>query len=286
MQPFKPYIGFTGAIHIAQILDTYRHASHPLHPPENHYRILNRYELFAGILVSDKTMAGLPNSHPDCFPPVDEIPSLLAYYEGLGYIIHFCTANARCGDTLQKLMGICEQPGHNQNCLTGFQINHPNPNLRDLKVALKHLRARREGVEQKSRMILWVGPGILGMRWQEPERIISHIQPYRQAEAITDVLLDWSGGQGQPFDPAKLYDAIGLIRNHFPDLGITLGGGLGPDNTYGQLSDLAQSYRLSADAQSALFHPETERLAPDQASKFITESLYALNPDLYPVRKS
>ena len=89
---------------------------------------------------------------------------------------------------------------------------------------------------------------------------------------IDYVLLDPSGGLGQPFDPEVAKSYLDELRKFENELGLGVAGGLSP-TTLNLLEDLIKDYpNLSTDAEGKLRSAE-DHLLTHVSSQYARESL-------------
>lgn len=131
------------------------------------------------------------------------------------------------------------------------------------------LGIRKKNVE----VILQIGSKALALIGEEPETIVGMLESY---EGVIDrVLLDKSGGRGVGMDSEWLIPMAGAIRERFPDLGLVVAGGLGPETTnlIGRIPELF--LKMSYDAQSKL-RPSGSALDPvdwEMAAVYLIEMI-------------
>lgn len=155
-------------------------------------------------------------------------------------VAHFSSEEGQEETVLTDLLRIHELGGPHFH---GIQVNIAWPDA-----AL--LLAYREQVGASSRLILQLGQKAVKLCGDDPLVVANRLMPYRGF--ITDILLDPSGGLGQPFDTERARIFLHAIAAK--DLGIGLGvaGGLGPDTLHLVEPLLKEFPQLNFDAQGAL----------------------------------
>jgi hypothetical protein len=201
-----------------------------------------------GIQVSDKTRRGLPISEKwqPRMPAIDRLAGLMESRGGCINIIHVNTDEPETH--IQQLEDLIERTGGAvfEGGLNGFQLNMPDhypwPDPEQIDLWPAGLGGWR--------MILTVGPAALESVGNDPNSLVSRLQRYQGI--ATDVMFDLSQGRGVGADPDRLRPYLLAAREHFPEMGLVVAGGLGP----GTLQPWKQLRRaipdLSLDAESRL----------------------------------
>jgi hypothetical protein len=212
---FKPYIGITGFTTAKEVA-----AALKALPP-------GRCRLMVGILVSDRTLEGLPEEMgPRRHPAVADLPDLFSADPRAFNAVHFHTR------TPERLAVQAERV-----------IAAAGPRLHALQINLE--RAPSEALRT--------------IRASHPDLQLIlplHETTGRFAEAyarlVDIVLCDWSAGRGVLFDPAEARAALEEIEAKMPGVALAVAGGLGPD-TIDLVRPLLERFPdLSFDAESRL----------------------------------
>lgn len=212
--------------------------------------------LAIGILVSDKTLAGIPVRAAKRHPRPDAIPDI--WDSRVFNTLHYHTADRDAN--LLTVARRCKLPAGG-----GMQLNivWPNP----ARVA--------ELVSEGIKPILQVSRNAVCECSSDPDRVLGKLDEYR---TLSYVLADLSGGKGIPItaDDARLARAI--YRGHARS-GLVVAGGLGPgslfllDHLYrGQADSLSMRWYVSVDAESGLRNIDDE-LVVDKCHRFALEAL-------------
>ncbi|HSI21186.1 MAG TPA: hypothetical protein VLA04_05850, partial [Verrucomicrobiae bacterium] len=167
--------------------------------------------LMAGVLISDKTAAGVVNRHPGRFPRPESLQPLLAAVgpQTLS-LAHFNTHKR------EEMVAQCEQilelAGEN---LHGFQLNicWPEPML------VQELRKRHP----KLHILLQIGAHALKKVRHDGRLLTEKLATFEGC--VDEVLLDPSGGKGIPMDTKSLLPLVEALMR-MDGLGIGVAGGL------------------------------------------------------------
>jgi hypothetical protein len=212
---FKQYIGITGFTTAEEVAAALRAL-----PP-------GRRRLMVGILVSDRTLEGLPEeTGPRRLPAVADLPGLFSADPRAFNAIHFHTRTPeRLVDQAERVI---EAAGPRLHAL---QINLE----RAPPEALRALRASHPGLQL-----------ILTLR----ETARRFAETY--AGLVDIVLFDWSAGRGVLFDSIEARAALEEVEAKMPGVALAVAGGLGPDTADHVRPLLERFPDLSFDAESRL----------------------------------
>lgn len=211
---FTPYTGITGFTTSGEVSVAFR-----LLPP-------GRRRLMVGVLVTDRTLEGLPEEIcPRRLPPVADLPILFSADPRAFNAVHFHTR------TPERLAEQAEQV-----------IAAAGPRLHALQINLDQVPP------ECLRAIRAAHPGLALIL---PLRETTHFaQVY--AELADVVLFDWSAGRGLLFDLAEARAALEEIEARMPGVALAVAGGVGPD-TIDRVRPLLERFPdLSVDAESRL----------------------------------
>jgi len=223
----KPYVGITGFMNYGQVEKVLSALPDDL-----------KFQLMVGVLVSDKTLVGQTNNHPNEFPPIHKVAEIFQLDHRVLNLVHYNTHNTF---SLPGQMADIKIYG-GSNC-QGFQLNIDWPSIDDLA------RFRRRYpwlviVQQISATV---------MAETTPEQLARRISS-EYCDLIDHVLLDGSGGFGKPLHLGLCEDYIGalLAHNLHRKIGIGIAGGLCAESL-SRLAPLFRAYpKLNIDAQGKL----------------------------------
>ena len=242
----KPYIGITGFMHrgeVDAVLGVF---------PEDSPR-----KLMVGVLASEKTLSGQTNKRPGRYPDRLAVQHIFSDSPLALNLVHYNTKNPETLTT--QMRAFAELFGGPY--FHGFQLNvaWPSPSK------LANYRATCKGV-----IVLQIGAHAVEMVDNSPEKLAERVAEYRGL--VEYVLLDPSGGKGQPFDTeqARLY----LRALAEKDLGIGLGvaGGLSAETLY-LVEPLVEEFPdLSIDAEGRL-RDENDNLDLEAAKRYASAAL-------------
>lgn len=212
---FKQYIGITGFTAAEEVAAALRAL-----PP-------GRRRLMVGVLVSDRTLEGLPEEGgPRRHPAVENLETLFPADPRAFNTVHFHTRTPeRLAVQAERVIAAAGPRLH------ALQINLE----RAPPEALRALRASHPGLHL-----------ILPLR----ETVSRFAEVY--AGLVDIVLFDWSAGRGVLFDPAEARAALEEIEAKMPGVALAVAGGLGPDTTDHVRPLLERFPDLSFDAESRL----------------------------------
>lgn len=235
----NPYIGIT---------DFVREEVDPMliafnaHLPRNSNR-----KLHVGVMMSYKTLYGIPTKWSDAFPQKETIASIFFSRETYN-CLHYADydSDPKFPESLVKAISF---GGENIHAVQ-LDMIWPDPKQIALGVA-----AAEKGIE----VILQIGKNALEAAQNSPSRVIEILHRYESV--INRVLLDKSMGKGLGMDAMGLLPFAHAIRKNFPKLGIGAAGGLGPETIHLVKPLVAEFPDLSIDAQGRL-RPSGNALDP------------------------
>lgn len=242
------YIGITGIMTPAEVVavsDQYMLAcgfrvEHP--------------RLALGVLATQKTLAGQPTKRPNRYPTREAIAEILSTVaRGEEAIIHYCTDTTHVGIADEIARALAWAGTH----CTGIQINAPT--IPDLRGA-EFLRGRR--VIQQVRV----------RSYESAHHAVDALAPHA-GSTVSDVLLDFSAGEGVPLDIDRALLFVDALTAAFPRLGIGIAGGLDAERVR-RLGPVLRGRRLSIDAESGLRTPD-DRLDLDKVRAYLAAALTA-----------
>jgi hypothetical protein len=203
----KPYVGVTGFMtrhDVEAALTTFPSAIH--------------FDLMVGVLVSHKSFRGDRDAirWPNRYPCTEDVGGIFTDDPKALNLIHF-NSRARGRELFQQLQAVvdCGKPH-----ILGLQLNivWPDPDT------LFHFAVDYPGL----RIVQQLNRGMLpnAERGWSMQNMIDRLRPYVEQGAITDVLVDASGGTGKGFDFRSSFGVIDALETAFPYLGIGIAGGL------------------------------------------------------------
>lgn len=259
-----PYIGITGFTHAREVEHFFSHASLLGSP----IRFTNR-KIMIGVLASSKTLAGKINRWPQRYPPVENIHSIFGCRSEVINLIHYSTDNPAV--VYEDLVSITEIGGP---YVDGVQLNMTWPASDAIARYRVYLENSSKRLRDKPiRIVLQIGKKALAEANYDPTSITEMLATYVQKRAITDILLDASGGSGTLFDPVIAQSTLQAIQGRFPNIGIGVAGGLW-EQTLQVLKPLAQDFPfLNLDAEGKLRDPISDTFDCNKAVQYYEAAL-------------
>ena len=254
-----PYIGITDFMTWSQVQAMLRvfQRELPLGSP---------YQLHVGVMMSRKSLRGLPTKWAGAFPAKENIADI--FNSSVAYnCLHYADGSKVADSNLDDhLIAAIDYGGPGINALQ-LDLAWPDP----AQVA----RALRQSY-QRIEVVLQIGQRAFDeVRGDIPE-VLRRLEAYDGI--IRRVLLDKSMGRGLGMDAVGLLPVARAIRKRFPTLGIGAAGGLGP-STMHLIEPLAKEFSdLSIDAQGRL-RPSGSALDPIDwtlAEQYLTSALQLL----------
>ena len=255
-----PYVGITDFTNFDQVkmmlevLQQYRQ-------PESQ-RVLH-----VGVMMSFKTLNGLETKWATAFPPKEGIAGIFSsteHADGLYYCLHYADY-----DHFTKSEDLARGVEYAGQWMNALQLDMPWP---DPIMVECGVRASRKQFE----VILQIGKNAIEEADNDPAKVVERLEDY--SGLIHRVLLDKSMGRGLGMDAVGLIPFASAIRERFPDLGLVVAGGLGPDSL-NLVEPLVKIFPdLSIDAQGKL-RPSGNALDPidwGMAGKYLSRALELL----------
>ena len=232
-----PYIGvtgFTSPLEVLQVLDAVPQGA--------------RRKLMAGVLMSSKTMKGIPNKWPHRYPKPERVADIFIDDPRVLNFIHFNTKEPE--QLFEQMIEATEIGGPN---LHGFQLNlkwpwvHPN--------ILWVYKQRNPG----KILVLQAGETVLEFCEHIPTRLEAAAWYYDNG-IVDYLLIDPSGGYGKPLDPKKGLEYLkslnyvgGKGSRFLRQMEFGIAGGLSSDTLDYLLADIAKDFpNTSIDAEGKL----------------------------------
>lgn len=238
--------------------------------------------LFAGILLSSKSVNGIRNKFPERYPSLDTIFRLLKPSQNIGpecevkTVLHYASDDQ--ATYAFQVLGIKKyfdwlftsfhMNGYSNAPFTGFQLNAIWPNLqifKDLDFA--------EHFGEYFRVILQIGPKALRLNEPDPltpAELVATLTPY--IGTISNILIDSSGGRGIPLPIQRVSEYLDAIHQAHLPFEVGIAGGLDA-TTLDQLQPLIEKYPdLSIDAEGLLRDPVTDILDLERVRQYIVRA--------------
>lgn len=243
----KPYVGVTGFMDSREVADVLEAV------PANGGR-----QLMVGVLTSFETLRRQKNKRPGRYPETHLMNRIFPSDPRCLNLIHYATD---VPETLYEQLILLTRRGGSH--LHGFQLNIAWPPPQILE--------RYRWVHQNIAIVLQVGRRAFEEVGDDPATLAEKVaSEYRGL--VEHVLLDPSGGRGEPFDPDTARACLDALAAK--DLGIGLGvaGGFSATTLY-RLEPLARDFpALSIDAEGKLRN-QSDALDPTNARAYVTEAL-------------
>lgn len=227
----NPYIGITDFLNFEQVQGMLQ--AFNAHRPHGSNRVLH-----VGVMMSYKTLHGIPSKWSDIFPPKERIAEIFSSDETYN-CLHY--ADYENNPELWRSLGMAISYSGIGIRAIQLDMTWPDPG----EVA-HGIHASRKQVE----VILQVGKDAIEEVGNSPQGVIERLSDYEGV--IHRVLLDKSMGMGVGMDATGLIPFVQAIKQQFPELGIVTAGGLGP-KTMHLVKPLVDMFpEISIDAQGRL----------------------------------
>lgn len=245
-----PYVGVTGFMLLAEVNEALAMVPHGL-----------TRRLMIGVLMSSKTLAGQQNKWPGRYPKKEAVADIFVDDPRALNLVHYNTDHSETLFT--QLVEITELTGP---YLDGFQLNIAWPPISQIKDYW-------EAYPDKF-FLLQIGSKAM-TQVESMERFAELVGAY--LPMIDAILIDPSGGKGEPLDAAKGAEYLRAVRE-YPTLGIGIAGGLGPETLH-LLDTLVREFpELSIDAESRLRTPKPEdKLCIDAMRTYLEDAFQILS---------
>lgn len=249
-----PYIGVVDFSDFGQVQDML--SVFNAHLPQG----CNR-KLHVGLMMSYKTLNGLPTKWLDVFPSKEKIADIFASDE-----TYNCLHYADYDNDLELWKSLARAISYGGTGIHALQLDMiwPDP----VQVA-NGVHASRKQIE----VILQIGKNALAEVNDDPRAVVERLREYDGI--VHRVLLDKSMGRGIGMDAQVLLPFARAIRESLPNIGLGGAGGLGP-KTVSRIKPLLEEIPdISFDAQGQL-RPSGNALDPIDLSyvgEYLIESL-------------
>jgi hypothetical protein len=203
---FVPYIGITDFMSYDQVKQMLAIFNQNLPVGQNR-------RLHVGVMMSYKTLNGLPTKWTKAFPAKESIAEIFGSTETLN-CLHY--ADYTSTDVRNSLAKAIEFGGPGINAL---QLDMVWPDPEQVEEAVL-------GSQKNLEVILQVGKNAMSEENDDPIRVVERLHEYHGL--VDCVLLDKSMGTGKGMDAVTLSAFARAIQDGFPELSIAVAGGLGP----------------------------------------------------------
>lgn len=228
----NPYVGitdFTSFKQVTKMLTVFRRYKSP-----GSQRVLH-----VGVMMSFKTLNNIETKWSKAFPPKNTIADIFRPNDDdVYYCLHYADYNH---DT--KFTDLVRGLEYAGQFVHAIQLDMPWP---DPEVVASGVHTSHKQIE----VILQIGKRPIDECNSDPAEVVRRLGDYDGV--IHRVLLDKSMGRGLGMDATELIPFAQAIRDRFPDLGLVVAGGLGPDSI-GLVEPLVKVFPdISIDAQGRL----------------------------------
>ena len=234
------YIGITDFTDFGQVQEMSR--LFVAHRPQGSSRMLH-----VGVMMSHKTLHGIPSKWRNAFPAKESIASIFSS-DKVYNCLHY--ADYDNNPDLWKSLAMAISYGGIGIHALQLDMIWPEPG----EIA-NGVHTSRKQIE----VILQIGKNALEEVGNDPQKVVERLSDYEGV--IHRVLLDKSMGKGLGMDADGLIPFAQAIRESFPILGIGAAGGLGPETIQLVEPLVAVFPDLSIDAQGRL-RPSGNALDP------------------------
>jgi len=235
-----PYIGITDFTDFAQVQAM-------LKVFQEHKSADSKRQLHVGVMMSFKTLHGIETKWSTAFPPKQRIASIFNS-DDVFNCLHYADYEHRAGFWKDLLLAI----SYGGIGINAVQLDMIWPDPGEIAHAIHSSRMNLE-------VILQIGKNALEEMDNDPNAVVGRLVNYEGV--VHRVLLDKSMGRGLGMDAAGLIPFAQAIRAGFPNLGLVVAGGLGPESIQ-LVEPLVKEFPdISIDAQGKL-RPSGNALDP------------------------
>ncbi len=200
------------------------------------------HDLMVGVMMSRKTLLGLPTKWADVFPRKETIKDIFINDPRVLNTIHYADYETGADrDRSLRLTLECVVDKYGGEHLDAIQLDMIWPDVAEL------VRFQRSC---DIPIVLQVGANAMELCGDDPLLVRDKLAEY--GKAIDCVLFDKSMGKGLGMDAALLAQYVGVLVADLPYLLPVVGGGLGPDTMHLAASLISAHPTLSIDAQGQL----------------------------------
>jgi hypothetical protein len=239
----QPYIGITDFMTFTDVQVMYD--DFKAHTPLASNRILH-----VGVMMSYKTLKGHETKWSKAFPPKEQIAGIFGSDDVLN-CLHYADY-AQEDEQRTNYKDLAEAIGYGGVGIHALQLDMPWP---DPVMIANAIHTSRKNLE----VILQVGKVSIEMVQSDPVEVVRWLEQYEGI--IHRVLLDMSMGRGKEMNAQFLLPYLYAINERYPELGLVVAGGLGPDRMH-LVEPIVRAFPdVSIDAQSKL-RPSGSALDP------------------------
>lgn len=228
----------------------------------NNFHSRFKRRLHVGVMMSYKTLNGIPTKWSNAFPPNHVVADIFVSPREVYNCLHYADYDRSVGFA-NDLTRAIKLGGF---LLDAVQLDMVWPDPREIGEALTESLIPIE-------VILQVGKNAMEEVDNDPEAVVKKLESYEGV--FHRVLLDKSMGKGLGMDANALLPYARLIKQHFPKIGIGVAGGLGP-NTMELVRPIVEEFpEVSIDAQGRL-RPSGNALDPidwDMAKVYLEKAI-------------
>ena len=206
---------------------------------------LNR-RLMVGVMMSYKTLNGMPTKWAAAFPPKETIKDIFVSHPLAFNTLHYADY---LGVNITKNIELAASFGGPNMHAIQLDMIWPDPKV------IMQFRERHPWIQ----IVLQGNSTAMKIVGNDPIKFADRLCKYE--DAIDYVLLDKSMGKGLGMNAKALLRFARVIAKRLPEVGIAVAGGLGPDTLHLLNPILREFPNVSIDAQSNL-RPSGDALDP------------------------
>lgn len=198
-------------------------------------------EFHAGVMMSYKTLNGIPSSYDNSFVKKENVHHVFS--SGCIDVVYNCL----------HYIDYDEHPEFPKHLARALSYGCPGIHAVQLDMIWPDPAEIVEGLRifgREVEVILQVGGRALAQIGDDPNMLVRKLRLYNGV--IHRVLLDESGGRGKVMNADRLLPYFRAIRQAFPDMGLVAAGGLGVGTTHLAEPLLREFPDMSFDAQGRL----------------------------------
>lgn len=224
----------------------------------------SKRKLHVGVMMSYKTLNGIPTKWTNAFPKNEDIHKIFLDDPNIFNVLHYADY-----DGIDVLNNLVQATNFGIGMIDALQLDMvwPDPTF------VKEYRELWPQVQ----IIIQGNTKALELVDNDIDRFVVRLKEYEHS--IDYVLLDKSMGKGLGMDAVGLAPLAQVIQDELPHLGLAAAGGLGPDTMH-LVQPLVELFPgISIDAQGQLRSAGRTALDPiewDRAEKYLIESLKIL----------
>lgn len=199
------------------------------------------HDLMVGVMMSGKTLKGLPTKWADVFPKKELIKDIFIEHPRVLNTIHYADYEVGKKRDVALARTLAQVVHYGGAHLHAIQLDMIWPDPAEL------LTFRQQ---YNLPIVLQVGADAMKLEGDDPLRVCARLHAYK--DSIDCVLFDKSMGQGKGMDAAILTTYVRALTANCPHLHPAVGGGLGPQTMYLVPSLVGFFPDISIDAQGRL----------------------------------